>query len=109
MKARISIPAQANKGDVLEIKTLVSHPMHSGFRRDAIGALVPRDIIKVFRCEYRERVVFEAEFGPGTAANPFLSFYIRADRSGEVKFIWVDQHGEQTEQVKLLEVVDKIK
>jgi sulfur-oxidizing protein SoxZ len=106
MKARISVPTKAKKGDILEIKTLVSHPMHSGFRRDAIGALVPRDIIKIFRCEYQGQAVFEAEFGPGTAANPFLSFHFRADKSAEVKFIWIDQHGEQTEEVKFLEVVD---
>lgn len=107
MKVRISIPPQADRGDLLEIKTLASHPMHSGFRRDAIGALVPRDIIEIFRCEYNEKIIFEAEFGPGTAANPFLSFYIRAEKTGDVKFIWIDQLGEKTEEIKFLEVVDK--
>ncbi|MFT5692082.1 MAG: sulfur-oxidizing protein SoxZ, partial [Oceanicoccus sp.] len=106
MKTRISIPSKAKKGDILDIKTLVSHPMHSGFRRDAIGELVPRNIIKFFRCEYEGVLVFEAEFGPGTAANPFLSFHFRADKSGKVKFLWIDQDGEETEEVEFLDVVD---
>lgn len=106
MKTRISIPSKAKKGDILDIKTLASHPMHSGFRRDAIGALVPRNIIQFFRCEYQGQLVFEAEFGPGTAANPFLSFHFRADKSGKVKFLWIDQEGEETEEMKFLEVMD---
>lgn len=109
MKTRISIPAKAKKGDILEIKTLASHPMHSGFRRDAIGSLIPRDIIKNFRCEYQGLLVFEAEFGPGTAANPFLSFHFRADKSATVKFLWVDQNGDKTEEVRFLEVMDEEK
>ena len=106
MKTRISIPATAKKGDILNIKTLASHPMHSGFRRDAIGALVPRDIINRFRCEYQGRLVFEAKFGPGTAANPFLSFHLRADERGNVAFIWIDQQGERTEELRFLDIVD---
>lgn len=106
MKVRISIPTEVKKGEVFEIKTLVSHPMESGFRRNNVGGLIPRNIIKIFRCEYRGRTVFESEFGPGTAANPFLSFYLRAVGTGEVRFLWIDQFGKRTEQSKLLKVVD---
>ena len=77
LQTRISVPKQAQLNEVIEIKTLVSHPMDSGFRRDNRGQRVPRDIITNFSCEYLGETVFAAEFGPGIAANPFLSFFLK--------------------------------
>ena len=82
-KARISIPSAVAMGDVVEVKTLVAHPMESGFRRNHVGEPVPRDILTEFRCTYAGRDVIRVELFPAFAANPFLSFFIRADRSGE--------------------------
>lgn len=97
MKVRISVPRAAVTGELVEIKTLASHPMETGFRRDHKGVEIPRDIIKTFECEYAGETVFSASFGPGIAANPFVSFYLRASASGEIRFRWTDQHGEVTE------------
>jgi sulfur-oxidizing protein SoxZ len=106
LNARISVPKQATRGEVVEIKTLVSHSMESGFRRSNIGALIPRDIITRFTCRYLDQPVFTAEFGPGVAANPFLSFYLRASSSGELLFSWTDQHGNTANETRDLQVVD---
>jgi len=34
---RIAVPKTAAKGDVVEIKALIQHPMESGYRRDEKG------------------------------------------------------------------------
>lgn len=101
---RIAIPEQAARGEIIHIKTLISHPMHTGFRSDSRGERIPRDIIETFTCHYADRLVFRAELQPGIAANPFISFRARADISGEFRFRWTDQHDEVIEQTRLLNV-----
>ncbi len=92
-QARISVPAQAKKGEAIEIKVLIQHPMESGQRRDDMGRAIPRQIIHTFTCTYNGEEVFRAEFFPAIAANPFLSFFARATESGELVFTWTDDQG----------------
>jgi sulfur-oxidizing protein SoxZ len=89
----INVPAQARKGQVIEIKTLVSHPMEPGFRRDEVGKLIPRDIINTFVCTWNGEEIFRAELFPAIAANPFISFFTVATESGVLAFSWTDDHG----------------
>jgi sulfur-oxidizing protein SoxZ len=96
LKARISVPATAARGEVITIKTLVSHPMETGFRRDALGSPIPRNILTDFVCRLDDDVIFRARFHPAVAANPFLAFHLRAERSGTLRFLWRDQNGEET-------------
>lgn len=96
LKARISVPASATRGEVITIKTLVSHPMETGFRRDALGSPIPRNILTDFECRLDDDVIFRARFHPAVAANPFLAFHLRAERSGTLRFLWRDQNGEET-------------
>ena len=104
MTARImvSVPAKARRGEAIEIKTLISHPMESGYRVGPNGAMIPRDIIRLFTCTYNGEEIFRAELSPAIAANPFLSFSTVATESGEIAFSWTDDRGEtQTETVKI--------
>ena len=57
-RALISVPTTAKRGEVLEIKTLVQHPMETGYRRDNAGGAIPRDIIEKFVCTYNGEEVF---------------------------------------------------
>ena len=101
-RALINVPKQAKRGDVIEIKTLVSHPMETGYRRDSMGKAIPRDIIKHFVCTYNGTEVFRADLFPAIAANPFLSFFTVATESGELKLSWTGDDGQtQTETVKI--------
>ena len=101
-KALIRVPAEVKKGEVFEIKTLISHPMEPGQRRDNMGRLIPRDIINRFVCTYNGQEVFRADFFPAIAANPFLTFFTVATESGELVFQWTDDHGvTQTETAKI--------
>jgi len=91
--ALINVPARARRGEVIEVKTLISHPMETGFRRSQLGALIPRDIIRLFVCTYNGTEVFRAELHPAIAANPFIVFSTVATESGTIAFRWTGDNG----------------
>ncbi|WP_406857489.1 thiosulfate oxidation carrier complex protein SoxZ [Alsobacter sp. KACC 23698] len=92
-RALVSVPARAKRGEVVEIKALISHPMETGYRTGPDGKLVPRDIIHRFLCTFEGEEVFSADLAPAISANPFLSFTLRAERSGVLTFRWLDDKG----------------
>ena len=89
----VNVPKTARKGDIIDIKVLISHPMESGQRRDASGQIIPRKIINSFVCAWNGEAVFSADLFPAIAANPFLSFSARAEESGTISLTWVDDDG----------------
>lgn len=101
-RALINVPTTARRGDVFEIKALISHPMETGYRTGPDGALVPRDIINRFLCTYNGEEIFSADLFPAIAANPFLSFTTVATESGLIAFRWIDDRGQaHLETVKI--------
>jgi len=94
----INLPARAKRGEVIEIKTLIAHPMETGYRLGPTGAAIPRDIINRFTCTYNGDEVFRADLFPAIAANPFIAFFTQAIESGEIVLSWTDDQGQmQTE------------
>jgi sulfur-oxidizing protein SoxZ len=91
--ALINVPKKARRGDVIEIKTLMSHIMETGFRHTSAGELVPRDIITSFVCRYNGNEIFRADLFPAIAANPYLSFFTVAKESGKFEFEWIGDNG----------------
>jgi sulfur-oxidizing protein SoxZ len=91
--ALINVPAKAKRGEIIEIKTLMSHIMETGYRRTAAGEVVPRDIITSFTCRYNGVEVFRADLFPAIAANPFITFFTVATESGKFDFDWVGDEG----------------
>jgi sulfur-oxidizing protein SoxZ len=91
--ALINVPKKAKRGDVIEIKTLMSHIMETGYRRTASGDVIPRDIITSFTCRYNGVEVFRADLFPAIAANPFIAFFTVATESGKFEFEWVGDRG----------------
>jgi sulfur-oxidizing protein SoxZ len=101
-KPLINVPKRARKGDLVEIKILISHPMETGQARDAFGKAVPRDIIHSFSCRWGEEEVFRADLFPAISANPYFAFFARAEASGTLRFDWKDdQGGEHSESVEI--------
>ncbi len=100
---RVRIPKKLKKGDVFEVKTLVSHDMESGQRPDKkTGKKIPRDIIKRLRVTYNGKQVLDADWHPAVSANPFTSFYVVAEASGSMDFTWTDDSGAMfTKSVKI--------
>jgi sulfur-oxidizing protein SoxZ len=95
-RALINVPARAKRGDIVEVKALIAHPMETGYRHDIKGESIPRDIIKSFVCSYNGEDVFRADLFPAVAANPFIAFSVVARESGVLTFSWTDDH-DQTE------------
>ena len=91
--ALINVPKSARRGEIVEIKALVSHPMETGYRRTQLGASIARDIIRQFVCTYNGAEVFRAEFYPAISANPFISFSTVATESGTIAFTWTGDNG----------------
>jgi sulfur-oxidizing protein SoxZ len=91
--ALINVPTKAKRGEIIEIKTLMSHIMETGYRRTADGALIPRDIITSFACRYNGAEIFRADLFPAIAANPFISFFTVATESGKFEFEWIGDRG----------------
>ena len=95
MVARIQVPADAKRGQVIRVGVLIQHPMESGYRLDADGRQVPKNAIRSFVCRYNGVEIFRAEMSPGIAANPFIQFPTLAETSGELEFLWEDDSGER--------------
>jgi sulfur-oxidizing protein SoxZ len=89
----VNMPAQAKRGEVIEIKTLAGHTMETGFRHSERGEPIPRDIITQFVCTYNGVEVFRADLSPAIAANPLITFMTVATESGTLEFKWLGDKG----------------
>ena len=103
-RPRIRLPDRAKIGDVVEIKTLISHVMETGQRRDASGKVIPRSIINAFVAKYDGAEVFRVDVQPGISANPYIAFYMRVPGPGEFEFTWVDDNGVKVVEKQKLNV-----
>ena len=90
---RVRVAAQAKPGELIEIKTLISHEMESGQRRNSQGEAIPRKIINKFTAAFNGKTFFEADWNPAISANPYQSFFYKAKESGEFVFAWKDDDG----------------
>jgi sulfur-oxidizing protein SoxZ len=84
---RIRIPRSARAGEVIEIRTLIEHPMETGLqgpRRDMLTRLLVR---------MNGETLLAAEFRNGTSANPYHVFFVRMDRTSSFDFTWTDEAG----------------
>ena len=100
----INLPSRAKRGEIIEIKTLIQHPMETGYRLDSKGAVIPRDIISRFTCAYNGDEVFRAELFPAISANPFIAFSTLATESGELVFSWIDDNGQIQSEIRQITV-----
>ncbi len=98
----INAPSTAKRGEVIEIRATIGHPMETGFRPGDDGKILPRNLIKRFSCRYNGELVFSAELFSAVAANPYLAFHTVAMESGTLALIWEgDDAFTQTENVTL--------
>lgn len=81
------------KGELIEVKSLISHVMESGQRRDSSGKPIPRKIINKFTAELNGKLVFSADIEPAISANPYFQFKIKPSESGTIKLTWTDDDG----------------
>lgn len=103
-KPRVRVPAQAKKGELIEIKTLISHDMETGMRKDSSGKPIPRKIINKFTAAFNGKTVFEADWHTSISANPYQAFFYKAQDTGEFSFVWKDDDGAEYKTIAKLAV-----
>jgi sulfur-oxidizing protein SoxZ len=103
-KPRVKVPKTAAAGEVVTIKSLISHKMESGQRKDAEGKLIPRSIINRFTCDFNGVNVIDVAMDPAISTNPYIEFDAKVDAAGEFKFTWYDDDGSVYEDKKSIEI-----
>jgi len=106
MPARIQVPASARRGEVVQVRVLVQHPMETGYRYDDNGRPIPRNVITELICTYAGREILHAQMTQGIAANPYLQFHAIAEQTGDIELTWVDDQGVKGSARQTLHVTD---
>lgn len=96
-KPRVKVPKSASVGEVITIKTLISHKMESGQRKDGDGNVIARQIINKFECDFNGTPVFSCDIEPAVSANPYFEFTAKVMESGTFNFKWTDDDGSVSE------------
>lgn len=104
VKPRVKVPKSAAAGEVVTLKTLISHPMESGQRKGTDGNLIPRSIIHRFTCDFNGQNVIDIAIEPAVATNPYFEFDAKVDASGEFVFTWYDDDGSVYEDRQKIDV-----
>lgn len=104
VKPRVKVPKKAKAGDAITIKTLISHKMESGQRKDDDGNIIPRSIINRFTADFNGQNVIDVTLEPAISTNPYFQFEALVPESGEFKFTWYDDDGSVYEETKKIEV-----
>ena len=100
VKPRVKVPKSASAGEVITIKTLISHPMESGQRKNKDGSVIPRSIINRFTCEFNGKSVIDVTMEPAISTNPYFEFEATVPEAGDFKFTWYDDAGSVYEDSK---------
>jgi len=100
VRPRVKVPKTAAAGDTITIKTLISHPMESGQRRDKEGNVIPRSIINRFTAAFNGETVVDVTMEPAISTNPFFEFEAVVSAAGEFQFTWYDDDGSVYETAK---------
>ena len=93
VKPRVKVPRKAAAGDTITIKTLISHPMETGLRKDKKGELIPRKIINKFSASFEGEEIITVDIDPAVSANPYFQFDMTVPGPGTIRFEWTDDDG----------------
>ena len=100
VKPRVKAPKKAAAGDVVTLKTLISHKMESGQRKDSDGNLIPRSIINRFTCAFNDKNVVDVTLESAISTNPYFEFEATVPEAGDFQFTWYDDDGSVYEETK---------
>lgn len=104
VKPRVKVPRSAAAGEGITIKTLISHKMESGQRKDSDGNTIPRSIINRFTCDFNGQSVVDVKMEPAISTNPYFQFEAMVPEAGEFKFTWYDDDGSVYEEAKSIAI-----
>jgi sulfur-oxidizing protein SoxZ len=92
-EARIRVPERVSRGDLITVNSIISHPMDTGFFRDAEGDPIPPYFIKQVVVTYGDQEVARFEWTSGISRDPVVSFTLKADREAPLTMVWTDNKG----------------
>jgi sulfur-oxidizing protein SoxZ len=92
-EARIRVPERIRRGDLVTVNSIVSHPMDTGFFRDAAGDPIPAYFIKHVVVTYGGEEVARFDWTSGISRDPVVSFTLRADKEAPLTMVWTDNKG----------------
>ena len=104
IKPRVKVPKNVSVDEIIEIKTLIRHPMHSGRMRNTDGKKIPRRIINSFNAKFDGKEVFKMELEPSISTNPYIVFQFKAKETGTFDFEWIDDNGDKYSTSKKMTV-----
>ncbi|ANP35441.1 MULTISPECIES: thiosulfate oxidation carrier complex protein SoxZ [Rhodobacterales] len=104
VKPRVKVPKKAAAGEAVTIKTLISHKMESGQRKDKEGNVIPRSIINRFTCEFNGAMVIDVTMEPAISTNPYIEFEATVPEAGDFKFTWYDDDGSVYDTAKSIKI-----
>lgn len=104
VKPRVKVPKSAAAGEAIVIKTLISHPMESGQRKDGDGNVIPRSIINRFTCDFNGENVIDVKMEPAISTNPYFEFEATVPEAGDFQFTWYDDDGSVYEETKSIAI-----
>jgi sulfur-oxidizing protein SoxZ len=82
------------KGEVTEVKVLMTHPMETGRRKNDVGDLIPANFIQLVSATLNGKQIIEAQWGTAISKNPYLTFHLRGAKVGDVVRVnWTDNQG----------------
>jgi sulfur-oxidizing protein SoxZ len=92
-EARIKVPDRITRGEVIVVNSIISHPMDTGFFRNADGDAIPAYFIKEVVVTYGEQEVARFEWTSGISRDPVVSFTVKADTEAPLTMVWTDNKG----------------
>lgn len=97
-EARIRVPDQIKRGDLITVNSIISHPMDTGFFRTAEGDPIPAYFIKRVVVTYGDQEVARFEWTSGISRDPVISFTLTADKETPLTMVWTDNKGASFKQ-----------
>ena len=93
-KVRIRVPSTIKPGDVVQVRTLVIHPMER-IERDAQGKIIPKTYNYIHKVvvTYLGKTIVTFDTTQSVSENPFFSFAFRATDPGPLKVEFLDTTG----------------
>ncbi|MBQ1203784.1 MAG: thiosulfate oxidation carrier complex protein SoxZ, partial [Loktanella sp.] len=82
------LPDTAEPGEVIQIRTLIDHPMIT-----AVSSDLPRDMLDHFTVTMNGDTLISYDFDNGSAENPTFTFYAKVTETSDFVFVWTHEDG----------------
>ncbi len=102
----VRVPGRVKKGKIIKVLSLIKHPMDTGLvKNPKTGKIIPMWIINKVDVYYDKKLITVCHYGTGIASNPFLAFYLKADKKAPLEFVMYDTHHNVYKKTVTIDVV----